>query len=71
MPAMREKRIRGAERHQIDGDADLVPDRGVVLFDLQANPTFIEPNEVLQIFHYEQPREHRPIEMVLYVKNLP
>jgi type VI secretion system protein ImpJ len=71
MPAMREKRILGAERHQIDGDADLVPERGVVLFDVKGNPTFIEPNEVLQIFHYEQSRERRPIEMVLYVKNLP
>jgi len=72
MQSMRERRILGAVRQRIDGDTELVPARGVVLFALHADARFIEPNEVLQIFDATaQGGSRRPAEIVLYIKNVP
>ena len=72
MQSMRERRILGAVRQRIDGDTELVPARGVVLFALRADARFIEPNEVLQIFDATaQGGSRRPAEIVLYIKNVP
>jgi type VI secretion system protein ImpJ len=72
MQSMRERRILGAARQRIDGDAELVPARGVVLFALRADARFIEPNEILQIFDATAPPgARRPAEIVLYIKNVP
>jgi len=68
--SLREKRILGAARQRIEGDQDLVPARGVLLFSLRADPEFIEPNEVLQILNTaDRQGALRPAEIVLYVKN--
>jgi type VI secretion system protein ImpJ len=69
MPVLRERRILGAARHRIEGDADLVPVRGVILFALHPDPSFIHPDEALQIFNAQDPDgAARPAEIVLYVK---
>lgn len=70
LQAMRANRILGARREQIEADEDLVPPRGVVLFSLKADPEFIEPHEVLQIFNAGvRTGALRPSEIVLYVRS--
>ncbi|HWS85723.1 MAG TPA: type VI secretion system baseplate subunit TssK [Pyrinomonadaceae bacterium] len=69
MQRMRETRILGARREPAERDESFVPPRGVVLFSLKADPEFVEPNEVLQIFNAERGRGGRPAEIVLYVGN--
>lgn len=70
LQSMRENRILGARREQIERADELVPPRGAVLFSLRAEPEFVEPNGILQIFnksvHNGAPR---PSEIVLYVRN--
>jgi type VI secretion system protein ImpJ len=69
LQSMRENRILGARRKYIEGDEELVPSRGVVLFAVKPDPEFIEPDEPLQIFNRgERAHAHRPVEIVLHVK---
>ncbi|HJR08835.1 MAG TPA: type VI secretion system baseplate subunit TssK [Pyrinomonadaceae bacterium] len=69
MQSMREKRILGAQRDHIKRYGDLVPPRDVALFSLHADPEFIEPDEILQIFNRSTHRNGmRPVEIVLHVK---
>jgi len=71
MQSIREKRILGADRTHIKGDEDLMPSKDVVLFSLRADPMFIEPNKILQIFNRSSHRDGvRPVEIILYVKNV-
>jgi len=68
--SLKEKRILGAARQRIEGDEDLVPVRGVVLFAVEAEPEFIQPDTELQIFNMtESKMGSRPVEIVLYVRN--
>lgn len=70
MPSIRGKRVLGAARHFIERDEELIPARSVVLFSLRADPEFIDPNEVVQIFNAADRRGAlRPAEIVLYVRN--
>jgi type VI secretion system protein ImpJ len=70
LQSMKENRILGARRKYIEGDGELVPSKGVVLFSLKHDTEFIEPNEPLQIFNRgERAQVSRPIEIVLHVKN--
>src|SRR5581483_6028165 len=64
LDALRANRILGAARKRIEREGDVVPTRGQVLFALNPDPQFIQPDEVLQIFNAG---EHRPTEIVLYV----
>jgi type VI secretion system protein ImpJ len=67
--SMRENRVLGARREQIDRDEDLLPPRGVVLFSLRPDAEFVEPNDSLRIFNKgERTGAGRPSEIVLYVK---
>ncbi len=69
IPSMREKRILGPERKAIEGDRDIIPARGVVLFELTVDPEFIEPEQPLQIFNTTDTADlSRPMEILLYVK---
>ena len=69
---MKNKRILGASRKRIEGDKELIPVRGVVLYAIKAERQFIEFDEVLQIFNASDPAGKRsPAEIVLYVKNVP
>jgi len=65
----RDKRILGAARKIIEGDNEmqLFPAKDVLLFSVEINPRFINPNEGLQIFNIADTQEKRPIEIVLYV----
>jgi len=70
--SMKSKRILGASRKRIEGDKELIPARGVVLFSVKAERQFIEPDELLQIFNTSDPTGKRsPAEIVLYVRNVP
>jgi type VI secretion system protein ImpJ len=70
--AMRENRVRGARRTRIERDEEIAPPRGIILFELKADPEFVEPDEVLQIFNTsERGQSQRPAEIVLYVKDVP
>jgi type VI secretion system protein ImpJ len=71
LESMKKKRILGAARTRIEGDRELIPARGVVLFALKAERQFIEPDEILQIVNTSDPTSKRsPAEIVLYVKNV-
>jgi len=69
--SMKRKRILGASRKRIEGDKELIPVTGVVLFSVKAERQFIEPDELLQIFNTSDPAGKRsPAEIVLYVRNI-
>ncbi len=69
VPTIRERRMRGAEREQIERDDDIVPARGVVLFKLTVDPEFIEPDQTLSIFHpISMGSSSAPSEILLHVK---
>ena len=70
IPSLREKRILGAKRWpNPEGYPDLVPTSGLLLFDLQADPACIEPNEDLHIYNPPgPPGKLQPVEIVLYVR---
>ncbi|OQW96017.1 MAG: hypothetical protein BWK79_00295 [Beggiatoa sp. IS2] len=66
---MVEKRILGPQRARLEKaeDLNLVPPRGIVLFRVEIEKKFIEPEQVLHIVN-PQVSIHRPAEMVLFVK---
>lgn len=71
LQSMKQKRILGARRNHIKRDEDLVPSKDEVLFSLHADPEFIEPDEMLQIFNRSTHRNApHPVEIVLHVKNV-
>ena len=70
--SLQEKRVRGAARKKIEGDAELVPARGVSLYAVDADPEFIRPDEALHVINTADPSNRRgPAEVILYIKNNP
>jgi type VI secretion system protein ImpJ len=68
--SMKEKRIRGASREKIEGDAELVPARGVTLYAVKTDPEFIQADRILQVVNTSDPKNKRgPAEVTLYIKN--
>ena len=67
IPSLKENRTLGVERVRVDRDADLVPSRGVVLFRLKADPTFIDANATLIVENTNAGRK-QPVDITLYVK---
>jgi type VI secretion system protein ImpJ len=66
---MRDKRILGARRQRTEGEGDLVPASGVLLFSLEPDPDFVQPNQVLQVWNVgDRGETPRVVEIVLYVK---
>jgi type VI secretion system protein ImpJ len=61
---LRENRIRGAVRKHAERVGEIVTAKGVALFSLMADESFVEPEKLLQIVNREGPR---PSEIVLYV----
>ena len=61
---LKENRIRGAVRKHADRVGEIVTAKGVALFSLLADESFVEPDKLLQIVNREGPR---PSEIVLYV----
>lgn len=70
--ALRDRRVLGAPRRRIEGEGDLLPTSGTLLFALTAEPELVEANQLLQIVNPgEAAGASRPVEIVLYVKNRP
>ena len=68
--SMIDKRILGAPREKIEGDEELIPARGTLLFSIKVDPEFIKPNEVLQILNMSDPEgKNSPSEIVLYIRS--
>jgi type VI secretion system protein ImpJ len=66
---MRDRRVLGARRRRIEREGDLVPAGGVLLFSLDPDADFIQPNQVLQVWNAADRGETpRIVEVVLYVK---
>lgn len=61
---LKENRIRGAVRKHADRVGDIVTAKGVALFSLMVDDSFVEPEKLLQIVNREGPR---PSEIILYV----
>lgn len=64
-----DSRVLGLVRKIITGDEklQLVPARGVILFEATVNPDFIKPEESLHVFNVSDTDEKRPIEVVMYI----
>jgi len=70
MGVLRERRLRGAARARIERDErlDVVPERGVLLFRVAADPSFVEAGRVLEIANPgERQGGRRPAEITLFV----
>ena len=66
----RKRRVLGLARKQVPESDGLVPGRGMVLFELEADRDFIVAGEHLVLTRSEdRPGEERPVEILLYVKN--
>ena len=61
---LRSNRMRGAMRKYTERVGDVVTPKGVALFSLVADESYIEPEKLLQLVNFEGPR---PYEIVLYV----
>ncbi|MGQ9371235.1 type VI secretion system baseplate subunit TssK [Azospirillum sp. ST 5-10] len=67
---LRERRLRGAARARVERDErlDVVPERGVLLYRIAADPAYVEPDRVLEIAHPgDRQGGRRPAEIALYV----
>jgi type VI secretion system protein ImpJ len=66
---MRDRRVLGARRRRIEREGDLVPAGGVLLFSLESDPEFVQPNQILQVWNAaDRGDTPRVVEIVLYVK---
>lgn len=65
------RRITGVPRALIEDRAllDLMPGRGVLIFKVEMDLHFVKPGERLWIFNPADTPEHRPTQVVLYLKN--
>lgn len=64
-----DSRVLGLSRQMIAGNEklQLVPAKGVILFEATMNSQFIIPGEQLHVFNVSDDGEHRPVEVVMYV----
>ncbi|WP_448188535.1 type VI secretion system baseplate subunit TssK [Azospirillum sp. sgz301742] len=70
MGMLRERRLRGAVRQRVERDdrLEVVPERGVLLYRITADPAFIEAERVLEIANPgDRLGARRPAEIALYV----
>lgn len=64
---LRDSRVTGTQRQQIDAEADLVPPRGVTLYNLTQDARHVQPGEDLVVLH--PGARLRPDSIVLFVRN--
>jgi type VI secretion system protein ImpJ len=67
IPSLVTRRILGAPRRAIEALPDLVPEKGLLLFELDLNPEFIRRGEDLQIFD-RRPDAVSPADILLFVR---
>jgi type VI secretion system protein ImpJ len=67
---VRERRITGAEREMLSNEKlyDLMPSRGVVIFEIKPNTEFVQTGQNLNIFNPADTSERRPLDVILYIK---
>jgi len=64
-----DRRVAGATRKRIESETDMVPIRGVSLYNLSADPEFVTAGEELEIRNLDDREgKRRPDEIVLYVR---
>ena len=61
------RRILGSARRHVESTDDLVPGKGLLLFELEADPAFIRPEEELQVFD-RRPDAVLPEDVLLFVR---
>ena len=64
---LRDNRVTGAERNRIDSEADLVPPRGMTLFNLTPDTQYVKPGEDLVVINPGEGKP-RPESIVLFVR---
>ena len=67
---VRERRITGAERNILSNEElyELMPSRGVVVFEIKPDPEFVQSGQNLNIFNPADSPDRRPLDMILYVR---
>jgi type VI secretion system protein ImpJ len=70
---IRSRRITGAPRKLVQDEElyELMPSRGVIIFEIAMDPEFIQADQNLNIFNPTDTHDKRPVEMMLYVKKAP
>lgn len=65
------QRITGANRTILQDEElqELMPSRGVLVFEIKPDPKFIQFEQNLNIFNPADTESNRPLEIVLYMKN--
>lgn len=68
--SVRARRITGAARHILQNEDlyEIMPSRGVVIFEVKNDSDFIKSGQNLNIFNPADTPERRPSEIVLYVR---
>jgi type VI secretion system protein ImpJ len=68
--SVRARRITGAARRVLRNEElyELMPSRGVVIFEVDNDPNYLQPNQNLNIFNAADTADWRPTEIVLYVR---
>jgi len=68
--SLKERRILGATRQRVGGADELVPARGMLLYEVANDSEFIEAERQLVVFNPSDPENRQgPAEVILYVKN--
>ena len=68
--ALRQRRILGVPRRQVDDSDGLVPGRGRLLFELDSTSSSLVPNEKLLVTRFDERADPElPAEIVLYVRS--
>ncbi len=67
---VRNRRITGARRIRIDEtlENEMMPNRGVVVFEVSFDPDFIALDQNLNIFNSNDLPDRRPTELILHVR---
>lgn len=67
------RRVTGATRHLLQSEElyDIMPARGVAVFRIQVDPTFIKAEQRLNIYNPADREDERPTEIMLHVKKNP
>ncbi len=68
--SVRSRRITGATRRVLRNEDlyEIMPSRGVVVFEIDNQPEYVKPEQNLNIFNPADTPEKRPSEIVLYVR---
>jgi type VI secretion system protein ImpJ len=70
LKTMQESRVLGAGRRKVDRHGDLVATKGTLLFELEEQSAYLNPNEPLVVLNTSDPTSATaPSEVVLYVKS--